>query len=173
MSKRQADTYLTKEPRRNRPDGSDIENERDKIDPVQIASEEVMATRKYFLETCVSVNLFVDLLNHDGIDLLTRVLRTKMYFSFGIARVIVRTALMAVFHSSLVRLVQVGYLVRLKVPHFLLKYLHRSHLANLPDHQILLLRVRQQQPQQLLLLQIPSPCHPPPPTQNPAIHLHQ
>jgi hypothetical protein len=47
MSKRQADTYLTKEPRRNRPDeDDDFESERDKIDPVQIASEEVMATRK-------------------------------------------------------------------------------------------------------------------------------
>jgi hypothetical protein len=46
MSKRQADTYLTKEPSRNRPD-EDYENERDKIDPVQRASEEVMATRKY------------------------------------------------------------------------------------------------------------------------------
>lgn len=46
MSKRQADTYLTKEPSRNRPD-EDYENERDKIDPVQRASDEVMATRKY------------------------------------------------------------------------------------------------------------------------------
>jgi hypothetical protein len=45
MSKRHADTYLTKEPSRNRPD-DDFENERDKVDPVQIASEEVMATRK-------------------------------------------------------------------------------------------------------------------------------
>ena len=43
MSKRQADTYLTKEPHRNRPDEGD---DRDKIDPVQMASEEVMATRR-------------------------------------------------------------------------------------------------------------------------------
>lgn len=48
MPKRQADTYLTNEPRRNRPDEhDDFERERDKIDPVQIASAEVMATRKY------------------------------------------------------------------------------------------------------------------------------
>jgi len=45
MSKRQAATYLTKEPSR-RPN-EDEENERDKVDPVQIASAEVMATRKY------------------------------------------------------------------------------------------------------------------------------
>jgi hypothetical protein len=44
MSKRQAGTYLTKEPLRNHDD--DYENERDKVDPVQVASEEVMATRK-------------------------------------------------------------------------------------------------------------------------------
>jgi hypothetical protein len=55
MSKRQADTYLTKEPPRNRPAGDDFENERDKIDPVQLASEEVMATRKYPLQMCVRV----------------------------------------------------------------------------------------------------------------------
>jgi hypothetical protein len=45
MSKRQAGTYLTKEPSRNQHD-DDFENERDKVDPVQVASEEVMATRK-------------------------------------------------------------------------------------------------------------------------------
>src|SRR5271169_2892822 len=44
MSKRQADTYLTKEPSRNRPD-DDSENERDRVDPVQLASKDVMATR--------------------------------------------------------------------------------------------------------------------------------
>ena len=48
MSKRRADFYLTKEPPRNpRPEEEDAENERDKIDPVQRASQEVMATRKY------------------------------------------------------------------------------------------------------------------------------
>lgn len=55
MSKRQADTYLTKEPQRNRPGEDDFERERDKIDPVQLASEEVMATRKYILQVCVHV----------------------------------------------------------------------------------------------------------------------
>jgi NUP50 (Nucleoporin 50 kDa) len=46
MSKRRADTYLTKDPPRNRPD-DDEERERDAIDPVQRASAEVMAARKY------------------------------------------------------------------------------------------------------------------------------
>jgi len=45
-NKRRADTYLTKEPQRNRPD-EDIDRDRDAIDPVQRASAEVMATRKY------------------------------------------------------------------------------------------------------------------------------
>jgi len=45
MSKRQASNYLTKEPYRNRPDELE-ENDRDKVDPVQIASADVMATRK-------------------------------------------------------------------------------------------------------------------------------
>ena len=48
MSKRQAANYLTKEPSRNRPE-EDEESERDKVDPVQIASAEIMATRKYIL----------------------------------------------------------------------------------------------------------------------------
>jgi len=44
MSKRRAQESLSREGQRKWED--DIENERDKIDPVQIASEEVMATRK-------------------------------------------------------------------------------------------------------------------------------
>ena len=58
MSKRRADSYLTKEPSRNRPD-EDYENERDKIDPVQVASAEVMATRKYspFADKRLSVRI--------------------------------------------------------------------------------------------------------------------
>jgi len=44
MSKRQAQESLTREGQRKWVD--EIEDERDKIDPVQIASEEVMATRK-------------------------------------------------------------------------------------------------------------------------------
>ena len=55
MPKRQAETYLTKDPPRNRPAQDDFESERDKIDPVQLASEEVMATRKYPLQVCVCV----------------------------------------------------------------------------------------------------------------------
>jgi len=48
MSKRRAGTYLTKEPSRNpHVEDEERERDRDRIDPVQKASEEVMATRKY------------------------------------------------------------------------------------------------------------------------------
>ena len=46
MSKRQATDYLTKEPSKN---WGDDEDDRDKIDPVEFASDQVMATRKYGL----------------------------------------------------------------------------------------------------------------------------
>ena len=55
MSKRRADTYLTKEPPRNQPKQDDSQDERDKIDPAQLASEQVMATRKYYLRVCLRV----------------------------------------------------------------------------------------------------------------------
>ena len=50
MSKRQADFYLTKDLSRNpRVEEQEEQNERDQIDPVKRASQEVMATRKYIL----------------------------------------------------------------------------------------------------------------------------
>lgn len=56
MSKRRADTYLIKGHEQLRPD-DESENDRDKIDPVEIATEEVMASRKYH-----SQNMCIELL---------------------------------------------------------------------------------------------------------------
>jgi NUP50 (Nucleoporin 50 kDa) len=91
MSKRRADTYLTKDPPRNRPD-DDEERERDAIDPVQRASAEVMAARKYDppssprgswlrhqrgLAVCVWV-LMVGLPDHDGVGFRRPTRRVRM-----------------------------------------------------------------------------------------------
>ena len=93
-NKRPADTYLTKEPERNRP-AEDIDDDRDVIDPVQLASDEVMATRKYrpntrslisstlVLFSLVTVNLSVGLRSRDAVGFLrpaqSRILGMETY----------------------------------------------------------------------------------------------